>query len=224
MDKTTEEYKYFTNDVRANRQKHWLSLYHQISIPVCLEDVQTVLEFGPGRGLLGANLKHFSIDYYSADVVDGYYGYKPDYKSSIADFDSNQTFDLVCAFQTLEHNPPETFVPHLKKMAEYSNKYVFISLPYYGRWFSFNLSFNLPKIDKNISKTFAMNRWFPKSRPIDKYRKSDTPYSHHWFEVGDKDFTKKDITRYAKSLNLAIDRMFHSHSFPYHIFILMRKE
>lgn len=224
MDKTTEKYKYFTNDVRPKREKHWLSLFYQLSVPICLEDVSSVLEFGPGRGLMGACLKHYQMDYTSVDVVDGYYGYKPDYISNIKNFETEKKFDLVCAFQTLEHNPPETFIPHLKKMAEASNKYVFVSLPYYGRWFSFNISVNFPKIDRNFSKVFCFDRLFPKKRPIEKYKKSETPYDHHWFEIGDKGFRKKDLKKLASQAGLKINKSFHSHSFPYHIFILMEKE
>ena len=137
-------------------------------------------------------------------------------------FPEDKTFDLVCAFQALEHNPPETYVLHLKKMAAASNKYVYISLPYYGRWLSLSLSVNLPKINRNFIKTFTLDR-LPIKRPIEKYRESKTPYAHHWFEVGDKGFKKKDLIEHAEKAGLKITEMKHSHSFPYHIFILMEK-
>ena len=108
-------------------------------------------------------------------------------------------------------------------MAQISNKYVYISLPYSGRWFSVNFSVNLPKINHSFIKTFTFDRLFPKKRPIDQYRKSDTPYAHHWFEVGDKEFKKKDLEKYAEEAGLKITETKHSHAFPYHIFILMEK-
>ena len=221
MQKDSETFQHLTNDVRPHRQSHWLSVYHQLSIPVVLDDVQTVLEFGPGRGLSGAVLKHYGLDYYSADVVD--HGSKPDFLSSIKNFSSDKKFDLICAFQTLEHNPPEDFIIHLEKMRDISNKYVYISLPYYGRWFSLNIGINLPRIRKNLVKTFTWYRIFPKKRPIEKYRKSETPYSHHWFEVGDKGFTKKDIAKMAEKIGLKQVQSFHSSSMPYHYFILFEK-
>ncbi len=201
-------------------EKHWLSVFHQLTVPACLEDVHSVLEFGPGRGFLGAVLKYYGVEYCAADVVD--HGAKPDFLCDIMSFPEDKTFDLVCAFQTLEHNPPETYVPHLKKMASASNKYVYISLPYYGRWLSLNLSVNLPKINRNFIKTFTLDR-LPIKRPIEKYRESKTPYAHHWFEVGDKGFKKKDLIKHAEKAGLKITKMKHSHSFPYHIFILMEK-
>lgn len=220
MDKSSENYMELTHDVRPKREKHWLSVFHQLTVPTCLEDVRSVLEFGPGRGFLGAVLKFYGIEYCSADVVD--HGAKPDFLCDIMSFPEDKKFDLVCAFQTLEHNPPETYVPHLKKMASASNKYVYISLPYYGRWLSLNFSVNLPKINRNFIKTFTLDR-LPIKRPIEKYRKSKTPYAHHWFEVGDKGFKKKDLIRHAEEAGLKVTEIKHSHSFPYHIFILMEK-
>lgn len=220
MDKSSANYIELTHDVRPKRERHWLSVFHQLTVPACLEDVSSVLEFGPGRGFLGAVLKYYGLEYRSADVVD--HGAKPDFLCDIMGFAEDKKFDLVCAFQTLEHNPPETFVPHLKKMASVSNKYVYISLPYYGRWLSVNLSVNLPRINRNFIKTITLDR-FPKKRPVEEYRKSKTPYAHHWFEVGDKGFKKKDLAKYAKEAGLKITDMKSSHSFPYHIFLLMEK-
>ncbi len=220
MDKSSEDYNKLTNDVRPKREKHWLSIFYQLTVPACLEDVYSVLEFGPGRGFLGAALKHYGIKYCSADVAD--HGAKPDFLCDVMSFPEDKKFDLVCAFQTLEHNPPETFLPHLKKMASVSNKYVYISLPYFGRWLSFNFSINLPKINRDFTKVFTFDRG-SLNRPVEEYKKSENPYRHHYFEVGDKGFKKKDLVIYAKQAGLKITEMKHSHSFPYHIFILMEK-
>ena len=222
MEKQSEAYKNFTNDVRPKREKHWLSIFHQLSAPVCLEDVNSVLEFGPGRGLLGAILRYYGLDYTCSDVKD--HGARPDFMHNIMGFPSWYTYDLVCAFQALEHNPPETFVPHLQKMSDISNKYVFISMPYSGRWLSFNVSFNIPKFNMNITKIFSIDRLIPVKRPIEKYRQSKTPYSHHWFEIGDPGFKKKELHKYAQQAGLKIKQINHSNSFPYHIFILMEKQ
>lgn len=222
MDKKSQDYVTQISDVRPLRERHWLSLFHQISFPARTEDVHSVLEFGPGRGFMGNALKHYGIDYACSDVAD--HGAKPDYISDIMSFDDDKKFDLVCAFQALEHNPPETFVPHLKKMASISNKYVYVSLPYSGRWLSFNISVNLPKIDRNFTKTFALDRLFPKKRPLDQYRKSENPYRHHWFEVGEPGFKKKDLPHLADQAGLKITKMHHSSAFPYHIFLVMERK
>lgn len=216
-----EDFIHLANDVRTIRLPHWESVFHQLNVPAFLPDVTSVLEFGPGRGLVGAVFKHYGMDYYSADVKD--WGAKPDFLSDIKGFPLGKTYDLVCAFQTLEHNPPEDFIPHLKKMAALSNKYVYISLPFKGRWISANFCINLPKIDKSFSFTLSWPRLIKKDRPIDTYRNSENPYQHHWFEVGDKGYSKKDMKEIAQKAGLKVTKDFHSKSFPYHYFMLMEK-
>lgn len=221
IDKTTEEYRNFTNDVRPHRKQEWESLYHQVAVPVALNDVQTVLEFGPGRGLLGAMLKHYGLNYASSDVVD--MGAKPDFNYPIMDFPLGNKYDLVCAFQTLEHNPPEHLLPHLKKMTDLSNKYVFVSLPYSGRWASFRFNLGLPGLRKNIERAFTWYRLKPPVRPLEQYRVSKTPYSHHWVEIGDTGYKKEDLRTMAKTIGLKVAKEFHSNSYPYHYFVLFEK-
>lgn len=221
LDKSDEHYLNFTNDVQPHRVNHWMSVYHQISEAIVQTDVRSVLEFGAGRGLTGVILKHYGIEYFSVDVSNQLY--QPDAQGTIADFEADKLYDMVSSFQTLEHNPPETLVPHLKKMASHSNKYVFISLPYSGRWLSWKIAINLPTIEKVLSKTFTWTRWRPVKRDIEKFRKSTEPYRYHWFEVGDPDFRKNDIIRMADKAGLKLLKSYHSSSLPFHVFFLFSK-
>ena len=222
LNKQGEAYIHLTNDVRPHRMQEWLSVYYQLQIPAMLDDVHSVLEFGPGRGLMGAVMRHYGLSYKCADVVD--MGSKPDFLSSIKGFKSDETFDLVCAFQTLEHNPPEDFEVHLKKMAQISNKYIYVSLPYYGRWCGFNLNINIPKFRKNLTKILTWPRFKKDARLIAQYRKSKEPYRHHWFEVGDKGFSKSDIKEIVKECGLKVVKDFHVTTYPYHYFILLERD
>lgn len=221
VDKNSVHFANFTNDVRPHRLQEWESIYYQASIPVGLSDVHSVLEFGPGRGLLGIILKHYGLNYASSDVTD--MGAKPDFPYSISEFPSGPTFDLVCAFQTLEHNPVETLAAHLRKMASLSNKYVFVSLPFSGRWISLNANICLPGIKKDIRFTLPWHRMFPRRRPVEVYKSSKTPYSHHWFEIGDNKIKKNDFEIMALSINLKAIKSFHVNAYPYHYFVLFEK-
>jgi len=199
-------------------------VYHQLRLPATLTDVNSVLEFGPGRGLFGNILKFYGMDYYSADVVQVKGADKPDFLHSINDFPiGNQTFDLVCAFQTLEHNPPSEFLPHLEKMAALSNKYVYVSLPWHGRSFSWNIGINLPKLAKNFMGSVVWPRLVNKKRPHDQYAKDPNPYRFHWFEVGEPGFSKKEIKETAAKAGLKQVQSFHVEGFAYHYFILFEK-
>lgn len=214
----------FINEFQPGRKNHWESVFLQVQQPLILGDVDSVLEFGPNRGLTGAILKYYGIDYLSADIHSEFI--EPDFKKSILEFKSKRKFDMVCAFQVLEHNPPEDFPRHLDKLAMLSKKYVYISLPYSGRWFSFSFNLNLPRLNISFSRVFTWNRFLKKTRPLESYRKLVKPFpyhSRHWFEIGDRDFTLKQISAGFKKHQLKINSYFHSNSFPKHCFFLLEK-
>ena len=85
------------------------------------------------------------------------------------------------------------------------------------------LSINLPKIEKTFNINIIWPRLFKKRRPIDAYRKSDDPYKYHWFEVGDKGFSKSDLKEIGHQAGLKLVKEFHSNSFSYHYFMLFEK-
>lgn len=80
---------------------------------------------------------------------------------------------MVSAFQVLEHNPLFELKDHLIKMKSLSNKYIYISVPYSGRWMSFNFDLNLfpsrfGRGSKSIAFTFP-RLFSKKKRPIKQY-------------------------------------------------------
>ena len=48
-------------------------------------------------------------------------------------------------------------------------------------------------------------------------------YNPHWWEVGDKNLSKKDFSNLIKSVDLKIVKSFHNELFPYHLFYLLEK-
>ena len=149
----------------------------------------------------------------------------PDEVSTISDFKTNKRFDIVCAFQ-LEHNPLNSIKKHLEIMSSFSNKYVYISVPFSGRWVSlnFNLNFMLTRFGRwNGSLLFTWPRIFKKIRPTEKYKKRVDKYNPHWWEVGDKKLSKVDFNKIINSAGLKINKTFHNEFFPYHLFYLLEK-
>ena len=86
-----------------------------------------MLEFGIGRGCTSAIIKHFKIKHVGVDFNEELF---PDHVSTILNYRDKNKYDIVCAFQVLEHNPLESVKSNLKKMMNLSNKYVYISVPY----------------------------------------------------------------------------------------------
>ena len=220
MDKNSSDYIRLTNDVRKHRKAHWESVYLQAQPAVCL-DIHSVFEIGPGRGLLKAILKHYSISYTSVDIANR--GANPDFIGDFSKLKFKEKYDMICSFETLEHNPPEKLLPMLEKMSQMSNRYVYISLPFNGRWISGNIAFNFFGFRKFLSFALIWRRIFYKRRPLDDYRKHKNPYKHHWFEVGEPHFTKAKMRSIFDKANLTLIESRHSNSHPEHLFFLLEK-
>ena len=219
--KNSEWFKYYSNDFLDHRKEQFISIFYQAKEAITNPNIHSMLEFGSGRNSTKALVQHFGIVHKSVDFDD--VKYCPDKISTILEYKDNNKYDLVSAFQVLEHNSKNTFKDHLIKMKSFSNKYIYLSLPYSGRWFNFSYNFSLgPKISSRKVFTFTWNRWFfKKLRDVESYKKRDNPYDPHWWEVGDKNFSKKEIENIFSSLGLKIEKNFHNEYFPYHIFYLL---
>ncbi len=107
----------------------WGSYHYQLSeIFKC--NPKTVLEVGGGDGVVGAYLKKQGIQYTSVDVASDL---NPDVVASVVSlpFEDN-AYDVVVAFEVLEHLPFEEFSSAVAELVRVSKKHILISLPHYG--------------------------------------------------------------------------------------------
>ena len=183
------------------------------------QDVFSVLEFGSGRNLTKAIVEHFGIRHLSVDVNERF---GPDIVSSIDNFSSEKKFDMVCAFEVLEHSPFEKLEGLLLKMKSFSKRYVYISLPFSGRWATIQLNINLPKLYIRKVFSFSTNRLRKKIKPIQQFKQREDKYNPHWWEVGDKNTPRKTVEKTIEKCDMEIIKCFHNPSFPYHLFFLMK--
>ena len=123
--------------------------------------VKSVLEIGPGENFSVNYMSSLGIQYDTMDIIEES---QPTILGKLEDLDElkyKSTYDLVCAFQMLEHSPYDNFVPNLNKMALMAKKYVFISLPYscWGLKFSMNIIFGQSKKSvRSLSLYFPLNK------------------------------------------------------------------
>lgn len=134
----------------------WSCYYIQIKKTLALEP-KTVLEIGPGDGLYGWYMEKNSITYTSADHAD-------DISSNVKvnlgfeklPFPDN-SFDVVSAFQVLEHIPYDKVPFALAELLRVSKKYVFLDIPQYGKHVQFLLKIPLvPRIAKHVVLPFPI--------------------------------------------------------------------
>ncbi len=106
--------------------QRWCSIWNQLDLTLKCKP-NSVLEIGQGLGifknvgnLLGLNIETLDLDP----------SLKPDYVGSITQLPfSDKKYDLVCAFQVLEHLPYEKALHAFNEMLRVSNDTVIISLP-----------------------------------------------------------------------------------------------
>lgn len=221
--KDSDEFLYFANDFQDHRQAQWFSIWLQAMPSILLPDVRTVIEFGGGRDLTRSITKNFGIDYRSVDLSDRFF---PDFVSSIEEYPfSGDTVDLVCSFQCLEHNPWDQVEGLLKHLAQFTHRYLYLSLPYNGGWFSASLSVRLPKFE--FSRTFcrvfdglgggAIDEAPLRMRPPERW------HDPHWWELGRRGLPRKRFVSLVEELGFRLRSQRHNPFFPHHCFVLFEK-
>jgi len=187
----------------------WNSYWHQIKEVLDLKP-NSVLEIGIGDKVLGGYLKNNTgINYQSLDIAEDL---QPDILGNVENLPFlRPSFDIVCAFEILEHLPFNKFNTTLKELHRVTNKYVIISLPRWGRYFSIEL--RLPGL-KKIKWHYKANLF-----PI----KHEFNGQHYW-EIGKKKYPLKLIKKAIKQAGFGIVKDYVVFESPYHHFFILVKQ
>jgi len=107
-------------------KERWSSMWHQLDEIQKLNPVN-VLEIGPGPGLFKVVAATFGI---AVETLDFDPEVKPDHVGSATAIPfADASYDVVCAFQMLEHLPYEVSLQAFDEMVRVSRRHVVISLP-----------------------------------------------------------------------------------------------
>lgn len=166
----------------------FLSYYYQVKFLTGLNP-ESILEIGVGNKTLVNYLRQHNFKIHSCDIDKNL---NPDYVGDIRNlpFKDNE-FDVVCAFQIIEHIPWEDVPKALSELRRVSKKHVIISIPFtavtvdmvfkssifmhlFGTW-TFNFLINLE---------FITRKW--------KYDKV------HYWEMGKKNYPRKMVRKLIK--------------------------
>lgn len=184
----------------------WSSYYYQLR-EIMEQKPESVLEIGVGDSVVGDYLKRAGIAYTSADVAEDL---SPDVVADVTALPfENESFDVVCAFEVLEHIPFEQFEKALGELARVSRSIVLISVPHFGPPVQFLL-----KVPFLREFRFSIKIPFPKKHTFNG--------QHHW-EIGKMRYSTKTI-RASLEKHFEIMHEFIPFENQYHHFFTLRKK
>lgn len=181
------------------------SYYWQLREVLALNPT-SVLEVGVGDRVFGSFIKNNTdVAYTSLDVAEDLH---PDIVGNILKLPfAGKSFDVVCAFEVLEHLPFEEFNHALAELARVARTHVVISVPHFGPMLSFSLKVPfLPQI------RVALKIPFPKEHKFN---------GQHYWELGKRVYPTRKIRRVLKNHG-EITRDFIPFNNPYHHFFIIK--
>jgi SAM-dependent methyltransferase len=196
---------------RYMSKKRWCSVWHQLDEVLKLQP-ERVLEVGPGPGLFKSVAQSFGLTIVTLDIAEDLC---PDIVASATNIPAaDDSYDVVCSFQMLEHLPFEMSLDAFHEMARVAKSHIIISLPDAEvRW---PYSFYVPKIG---SKTVLLKR------PRLKVRDHEFDGEHYW-EVNKKgfelEFILSNLLSFAEEFSLT--KTYRVPENPYHRFFVFDRK
>ncbi|MFH0854170.1 MAG: methyltransferase domain-containing protein [bacterium] len=188
--------------------ERWSSYWHQID-EILKYEPESVLEIGAGNGAVANYIKNNTEIKYTTLDIDS--TLNPDIEGNIECLKiGDNRYDIICAFEVLEHLPFEKFNKCLEQLRIVCDKYVIISLPHWGRHFS--LDVKLPYF-KQIKFNYKLNL-FPIKHKFD---------GEHYWEIGKDGYPLKKIKEEIKNVGFKIINDYIVFESPYHHFFILKK-
>ncbi|PYS54848.1 MAG: SAM-dependent methyltransferase [Acidobacteria bacterium] len=188
-------------------KERWISVWHQ------LDEIQklkpgNVLEVGPGPGLFKIIAAAFEIPIETLDLDPDL---KPDHLGSATAMPfADATYDVVCAFQMLEHLPYDISRQAFREMVRVSRRHVVISLPDARTVWRYQA--HVPKFG---------SRQFLLPRPQLRAHAHEFDGQHYW-EINKRGYPlTRVIADFSSGLRLV--KTYRVHENPYHRFFVFER-
>ena len=223
------------NELREERlfaleERRFTSTQLQIASVTDLGDtVSSILEVGPGSGFFTMFTKSLGYSVKTADIKPWS---DPDYLGDVRELDIEETFDLVAAFEMLQHLPYPELAPTLKKLAALSSRYVFLSIP--ARVHRVGFSIDIPGLvaPRRLGLGWLRGlhlislKWeWPRAADLNEreWTGRDDYWNPHYWEVGRKSYPRARVLGEIESAGLRILWAKYNPKFHHHLFVLAEK-
>jgi ubiquinone/menaquinone biosynthesis C-methylase UbiE len=185
----------------------WNSFWHQLDL-IWSVSPRSVLEIGPGAGVLTRELRASNISVKTIDVAPDVV---PDIVGSITELPlENGSVDAVVAFEVMEHIRFEDVPQAFSEMARVARRHVIVSVPHPGYVFSAVIKIPLlPRID-----LLHMIPFFWKTHRFNR--------EHHW-EMGKRGYSKSEFIDAARRAGLDLMMTTKYVDVPPHRFFVFNK-
>jgi len=184
----------------------FISYYWQLKEVLALEP-SSVLEVGVGNRVFGNFVKNNTAVSYTSVDVDG--DLHPDVVGSVLKLPfADESFDIACAFEVLEHLPFEDFDRAIAELCRVARSHVVISVPHFGPMLSFSLKIPfLPELRVALKIPF---------------RRKHTFNGQHYWELGTRGYPSS-LVRDKLSTRGELVCDFVPFGSPYHHFFVLKK-
>ena len=205
MDEQNQTASYGT---KYDSKRRFASYWHQIAEIISRKPAH-VLEVGIGNGFVSRYIRQKGLQ---VTTVDAAAELRPDITADIRALPfSDHSYDLVTAFEIMEHIPFEDFGKALAELKRISSKYVIISLPDATR--VLRVEFPLPGVGK-----FQRLITFPHLRAkIHTMTKSG-----HFWEIGKRGYPLSRIKAIIMGTGFAIEKTYRVYENPQHRFFILK--
>lgn len=191
--------------------ERFLNYFYQIDSVVKTHS-HRVLEIGVGNHFVADALKRRGLDVTTCDFDASL---KPHVVADIRSLSlPDKSFDLITAFEILEHLPFSEVEKALSELARVAKKFVIISLPYTSAYAALQFSFRIPRVRRSFA--FALRiPYFLAGIKMNVYNKE------HYWELGRKGYSKRRIKKVFSNY-FTVQKAFRPAGLNNHFFFVLQ--
>lgn len=183
------------------------SYAHQVNVAVDRE-ARSVLEIGPGPGMVTASLRAIGVEVTTVDIQQEL---DPDVVASVTSLPfADNSFDMSMCCQVLEHLPFDQLVPALMELSRVAKTTVLVSLP--DPRPRYDLCFKVPGV-KRVEIAFSRSKRVPEER----IQRSWETSGHYW-EIGYPKYGLSRVVSAFEQAGLVVTRHWRPVNMKYHHF------